>query len=202
MPLIRQGPFRPQGIVGNQPIGCARLIAHDPLRPERPLPYERHCSSAINKALFDPDEFLPGQIVEFSRIAVLEEFRRKVPKPNAGAISPQISQRQGAGANRFPVIPVSLFLALMSMMVLADADYGFAMMEPKLQRLLRRFGLIFEPVGEPIDYHGWRSPYVIQQHNALRGLNPSLDNLYSQINQSMQAGLADQRWAHRTLTPA
>lgn len=61
----------------NCPIGCARLVMPNSLRPELPLPFEKYCSHSIDKNIFDPDEFLPGQIVEFSRIAVIEEFRRK-----------------------------------------------------------------------------------------------------------------------------
>jgi N-acyl amino acid synthase of PEP-CTERM/exosortase system len=41
-------------------------------------------------------------------------------------------------------------------------DHGIthlcAVMEPALMRLLARFGLLFRPYGERVDYHGLRQP--------------------------------------------
>jgi len=170
----------------NRPIGCARLVMPNPLRPEQPLPFERYCSHAIDKNIFDPDEFLPGQIVEFSRIAVIEEFRRRAFSNQNRPMQQRVTTPQDRRYSNFPVIPVSLFLASLSMLISSEADYGLAMMEPKLVRLLRRFGIIFESVGEPIDYHGWRSPCIIHRDNVLRYFKRGVGDLFFEINNSLQ----------------
>lgn len=170
----------------NKPIGCARLVVSNPLRPELPLPFERYCSHSIDKSLFDPDEFLPGQIVEFSRIAVIEEFRRKNLSQRNNSVSQSVINPQDRRYSNFPVIPVSLFMASLSMLISSEADYGFAMMEPKLMRLLRRFGIIFESVGDHVNYHGWRSPCIIYRDNVLRYFKRGVGDLFFEVNKSLQ----------------
>ena len=178
-------------------IGCARLVMADQRAPERPLPFELHCSHSIDKSLFDPDEYLPGQLVEFSRIAVVEKFRRREARSKNSDLATQESVVDERRLSKFPVIPVSLFLALASMQITSQADIGFAMMEPKLARLLRRFGLFFEPVGEPIDYHGWRSPFIIRRDKLLRNLKPEVrklfDNVHGALHMPERPVVAEQR---------
>lgn len=53
-------------------------------------------------------------------------------------------------------------------------------------RLLRRVGIIFEPVGEPVDYRGWRSPSIIHRDNVLRYLKRGVKDLFFEINNSLQ----------------
>lgn len=167
-------------------IGCARLILADTQYPETPLPFERYCGSAIDKNFFDPDEFLPGQIAEFSRIAVIEEFRRR--EKNAHNTTQVFAKpRNDRRVSNFPVIPVCLFLASLSMLMNSEAEWGFAMMEPKLERLLRRYGVIFEPVGEPFNYHGWRSPYIIHRSEIGRHFKHGVGELYFEVNRGLTA---------------
>lgn len=170
----------------NRPIGCARLIMPDSLRPELPLPFEKHWSHAIDKTVFDPDEFLPGHVVEFSRIAVIEEFRRRESTKRNTPMPPRATTAQDRRHSNFPVIPVSLCLASLSMLIAAGAEYGFVLMEPELEKLLRRVGILFEPVGNPIDYHGWRSPYLIHSDEALRYFKRGVGDLFFDINKSLQ----------------
>jgi len=170
----------------NRPIGCARLIMADPLRPELPLPFEKYWLNTIDKNLFDPDEFLPGQVVEFSRIAVIEEFRRKNVIQHVHPAGNRMQPLKIHSNSNSPVIPLSLFLASLSMLISSDAEYGFAMMEPKLARLLRRFGIIFEQVGEGINHFGWRSPFIIHRDNVLRYFKRGVGDLFFEINKSLE----------------
>lgn len=165
-------------------IGCARLILADANRPEYMLPFERYCASSFDKSHFDPDEFLPGQIAEFSRIAVLEEFRRREKYESKVKVVREDGDDERRASN-FPVIPVCLFLASLSMLANSDAEYGFAMMEPKLERLLRRYGINFELIGEPVNYHGWRSPYIIHESTIGRHFKHGVGELYFEINRAL-----------------
>ncbi len=162
-------------------IGCARLIVPHPRRPELPLPFERDWIDTIDRSLFDPDLFLPGQVVEFSRIAVIEEYRRSR------------GHRRKTDSDYISIIPLCLFLACLSMLIASDADYGFAMMEAKLVRLLRRIGFVFEPVGEAVYHFGWRAPYIIHRDNALRYLTKrDTGDLFREIDRAMQVREVEQ----------
>ena len=44
----------------------------------------------------------------------------------------------------------------------------FAIMEPSLHRILRRQGVNFEQIGEPVDYYGMRTPFAIERKKLLR----------------------------------
>ena len=167
--------------------GSARLVLANVNKPELPLPFEKYCSTSLDKSFFDPDEFFPGQIAEFSRMAVIEEFRRRdgMEKKNLHAGNPLNEHR----VSNFPVIPVCLILASLSMLIASSADYGFAMMEPRLERLMRRYGIIFESAGEPIDYHGWRSPYIIHRDNVTRYFKHGVGDLFFEVNQRLQSSV-------------
>ncbi len=170
----------------NTPVGCVRLVEANPQMPELPLPFERYCSEALDRDQFDPDEFLPGQLAEFSRLAVVGGFRRRSCDQGREVNLPRPVFVQERQRGHFPVIPVSLFLAALAMLLSSDAEYGVAMIEPRLMRLMRLFGINFEAVGKTMDYHGQRAPYIIHRDNALRYLKPEVDELFFAINQSLQ----------------
>lgn len=186
-----------------RPVGCVRLVGMDPQRPEKQLPYELNCLSVIDKNLFNPDDFLPGQVIEFSRISVLEEFRRKVPGAENRYKGHVRSSKKVKGIN-IPVAPVSLFLASLGIMLSSDADYAVAMMEPKMVRLLRRFGMIGESIGESIDYHGWRAPYLLSRDDILKNLKnfeEGVGELYNAVNSSLFDEQPSQHWSWKHTTP-
>jgi len=167
----------------NRPIGCTRLVLADPDHPEQPLPFMKHCPQAIDTSKFDPSSFKPGQLVEFSRIAIIEEFRRREKAESANpTVSPATHERRYSD---FPVIPVCLFLASLSMLINSEAEYGVAMMERKLVRLLRKYGIMFESVGEVVEYHGKRAPYVIHRDNVLRFFTQGVNDLFFEIHEEL-----------------
>lgn len=169
----------------NRAVASARLIGVDPVRPESMLPYETLCAGAIDRSSFDPDMFLPGQILEISRLAVLGDFRNPAKRDPSLPENADLTESCGV-----PIIPVSLFVAIASMILASEAEYAFALIEPKLARMLRRYGFYFELVGEPVDYHGWRSPFLIHRDNILRQLKRGVGDLFFEINQVVQ-GLSD-----------
>ncbi len=168
----------------DQPIGCARLVLADPQQPEQPLPFWKHCSHAVDTSKFNPQSFKPGELAEFSRIAIIEQFRRREKaqsndqqQPPARVIERRLSD--------FPVLPVCLFLAPLSMLIKSDAIYGVAMMERKLVRLLRQYGILFQSIGKTVEYHGKRGPYVIHRDDVLRHLTPEVKELFLEIHQGL-----------------
>jgi len=168
----------------NRPIGCARLVLVDPQHLERPLPFWKYCPQAIDTSKFNPAVFKPGQLAEFSRIAIIEEFRRR-EKIASRSSKPSVSHNRRY--SDFPVIPVCLFLASLSMLLNSEAEYGVAMMEPKLVRLLRKYGILFESIGNAVEYHGLRAPYIIHRDNVLKHFTQGVDDLFFEIHSGLQA---------------
>jgi hypothetical protein len=38
--------------------------------------------------------------------------------------------------------------------------HWYMITEEKVYRIFKRYGFLFHPVGEPVSYHGWRTPYL------------------------------------------
>lgn len=170
--------------VSKRPVGCARLVLVDSQHPEHPLPFWKHCPQAVDTSKFNPTSFKPGQLAEFSRIAIIEEFRRR-EKAESSNQNPTPSVMHERRYSDFPVIPVCLFLAPLSMLINSEAEYGVAMMERKLVRLLRKYGIVFESIGKTVEYHGMRGPYVIHRDNVLRFLTSEVKDLFLEIHQGL-----------------
>ena len=69
-------------------------------------------------------------------------------------------------------------------------DGVFAMMEPRLARQLRRFGLLFQQVGAEVEHRGIRAPFFISRDKIFNNLKPEcrvlLDNIQNQFNPASQ----------------
>ncbi len=166
----------------NTPIGCVRLVESGSRHPQQRLPFEKYCARALDIRKFNVEKLPPGKVAELSRLALIGRFRRRSSDQGQEVNYPKVVPIHDQQRNAFPVIPISLFLAGLSMLRASDAEYGFAMMEPKLMRLLRWFGIDFKAVGKPIEYHGWRAPYIIHRDDAVRYLKSAVAALYEHID--------------------
>jgi len=169
------------------PVGCLRLIGPRKDAPHAPLPFQRYCKNSSNYNLFDLSALPPGGFGEVSRLAVLASFRRRQGDEKKPVAFPEEEGIDGSAGGRhsFPFIPVSLFLAGLSIFLTSNLHYAFAMMEPRLARLLKRFGIIFIQVGDVVDYHGFRGPFVYSREGALANLTPEVYELWQLINQQL-----------------
>lgn len=164
--------------------GCVRLVLPNPDTPAAPLPFERFCSFALSP---DTLRFLDRQRCnhgEFSRLAVISHFRRRKTDEKAPVSLPE-PEAEAVGRDSFPFIPVSLFLAALCMLLNSPLDHGFAMMEPRLSRLLKRFGIVFDLAGEVVDYHGPRGPFLLSRPNIIPNLRPDVYELMRLIDQQL-----------------
>ena len=64
----------------------------------------------------------------------------------------------------------------------------YAVMEPRLARLIRRTGADFERVGEIVLFRGQRAPFHLVIDDALTGMHPSLRGLYHEIGKTLDRG--------------
>lgn len=159
--------------------GCVRLVLPPPTTPSAPLPLERFCGESIDSEDLHPAAMPRSRIAEVSRLAVISRFRKRADELR----TPIGHTAPAADSRHFPVIAMALSLAAAAMMGLTGRRYSYAMMEPRLARLLSRSGLNFARIGRIADYHGLRAPYTLTLDKALREMRPELRALYQGIHE-------------------
>ncbi|MBW6390136.1 PEP-CTERM/exosortase system-associated acyltransferase [Billgrantia antri] len=166
----------------NRDAGCLRVVLPiDNDGQPRTLPLEESCAHGLTDPQLHPDRFERNSLCEVSRLAVHPDFRRT----RECALGLREQDLQPLEENRLPppspLVTLSLFLAATAIVGLSGRRHVFSMMEPRFARLLKISGLQFRQVGNVIDYCGPRAAYYIDQHQAERDLQPSLQPLYQHI---------------------
>jgi N-acyl amino acid synthase of PEP-CTERM/exosortase system len=149
----------------------ARLILPDPEDVMAPYPIEVHCQ--LNDRVSDPA--IRKNLGEISRFAVSKHFKRRMGEAGSlTGVSPNFDMYfQEYERRLFPHISLGLFGAVMRMVYAHRITHCYAVMEPALHRLIGRFGVIFNPIGPKVDYHGMRIPCLGTVDEAL----PSIKNV-------------------------
>lgn len=164
--------------------GCVRLVIPPVQLPDLALPFEKNCLHSARKEVLDSTKLTRGSFGEISRLAVLTSFRRRkrekkapfiINAVNSGTIYTEEEHRH------FPNIAMGLYIAAVALADICNHVGSFVMMEPKLNRRLKRFGLPFEQIGDEIDYHGMRAMFFLSRNNFCSQLTPELKELYQQI---------------------
>lgn len=72
-----------------------------------------------------------------------------------------------------------------------NVKHAYVLMEPKLARRMKAFGIHFNPVGEAIEFNGKRMPYRLSPHVLLDDLAKPLKGfhrkIHSELNSALQA---------------
>ncbi|MEW6487027.1 MAG: PEP-CTERM/exosortase system-associated acyltransferase [Thermodesulfobacteriota bacterium] len=131
-----------------QAAGCVRLILAPIDDPSQPFPIESVSGGRFDPAKVNPALLPRGDTAEISRLIV-----PRLLKNADGKVSPHRSP-----AFPFPVL--GLLAAVMRLSSAHGVTHLYAIMEPLLNRLLRRFSLHFEPIAPPIEYHGVRQAHL------------------------------------------
>jgi N-acyl amino acid synthase of PEP-CTERM/exosortase system len=171
--------YRPSGRF----IGCVRLVLNRPGDPSSQLPFERHCQHSLDRQRLDLDRLPRHKFAEISRLAILPHFRR-VDKIN----SPQVDYFSADQRRVFPHIALGLYLATAAISLRENLDMAVVMMQPRLARHMRYFGINFEPAGDLVDYHGPRGPFFITRDSLLRDLDPQIAQLLKIVSKLMMPG--------------
>lgn len=171
--------YRPSGEVA----GCLRLVHLSEGSDLSELPIQRYGAAALLGTPVDPAALPAAERCEISRIAVSAAFRRRAFERQSpmGDDAPEVLDKPES--RTFPLLAVALFMAARMMVLQLGTAHVFAMMEPRLARMLVRSGLDFQRLGPLIDYHGQRAAYYIhytpQAHLAsLAPLRGDLSELY------------------------
>src|SRR5688572_5723338 len=139
-------------------VGCVRLVLPQAASGLAEMPM-RELLGAEARARLDACD--PLRTAEISRYAVSKTLRRR----EGEELYPDVAL--GGDDDELPVadfrrLAPHLSVGLLRGVAALAAEHGItkvcAAMAPALLRLLRRFGLVFESLGPPIEYHGLRQP--------------------------------------------
>lgn len=163
-------------------VGTVRLI----LGAERSLPIENH---------FKISQLPPGvrreQTAEISRLAISKEFRCRTLERLFSCTE------QGTDKKMHPLkedikdfrrryehqLVRGLYICLYRESKIRGLTHLFTIMSKGLHKILKRWGLGFEQIGPARDYHGVRSPYLINIDDLEKSLQRNNPALYSEAQQ-------------------
>lgn len=166
--------------------GCVRLVPANEKYENGLLPLEKFCKNSLDLDQISRLNFDRESVCEISRLAVDGDFRRR-PGETAtrfgGIDSMDFTQRE---RRTFSLIALSAFLAGGALTSITNKTNVFAMMEPFLPRLMKRTGIIFNKVGNDMDYHGIRAPYFVTFQSAKNNIQPDITNMYDWVYKQIE----------------
>lgn len=168
------------------PVGCTRLILARPDDPGHLLPFEDSCSGVLDRDLADPGGMPRLSMCEVSRLAVLKGFRRRKGEEAVPAGVGDDDFTPQGGEDRFPFIPISLYLGVVAIARHLDIEHLFVLTEPRLARHFARIGFPIRAIGGPVDHHGIRVPSLLSSSQLVQELRPMMRPLYDVIQQSVE----------------
>ncbi|MEQ5803070.1 PEP-CTERM/exosortase system-associated acyltransferase [Halomonas sp. H10-9-1] len=173
--------------------GCLRLVLPDPYAKtsDQLLPLQGYGGRSLSHPWLHPSVLPETEICEISRFAIARAFRNKPIKNET--LDPSSTKYIFSEQDKktFPWIIISLFLATYSLVGLTGRRHVFAMMEPRLPRLLAMSGFNFKKVGEPIEMHGKRSAYYIDHSRAEEEIHEDLIPMYLCIKDHLAEQILD-----------
>ncbi len=143
-------------------IGTLRMVFHS----EKGFPIEHATELSLPNGKPSPD-----RTAEISRLAVSRLYRRRQEDgqfgvesylkkseggilPEKGAPPPDMRKRET------PIIVLGLYQAMYQEAKRRGIAHLYMITEEKLYHALKRFGIHFKRIGEPVEYHGIRIPYL------------------------------------------
>jgi N-acyl amino acid synthase of PEP-CTERM/exosortase system len=143
-------------------IGTIRLVLYS----EKGFPIEHAVRLKRNGASPPPD-----RIGEISRLAISHRFRRRSGDGPYGVESYLVESEGGIlpesgpppevmNKRKNPVIVMGLYQAMYHEAKKKGLLQWYMITEEKIFKSLKKFGFMFRQVGEPVEYHGLRIPYL------------------------------------------
>lgn len=161
-----------------QPVGTVRIVLPVADRLESSFAMQSICTAPeLSRLRLETTG-------EISRFCIEKSFRHLlhdrcddgVVRPDSGPVLVDVRR----------IVP-SMTLGLIQWLVETSQVHGIthwcAVMEPSLLRLLARLGIHFEPIGDMVDYHGWRQPCVIEVAEMLERVRRERPDVWSVIAQ-------------------
>lgn len=183
---------------------CTRLVMPQPDadEPLDRLPLQSYAEGSLFQAELHPNCLPKNSYYEISRLAIARQFRLRLKDNEVPGVTDNPHRFTQKETEIFSLLISGLFLTGYALGRMSGKEVAFAMMEPKLRRLLDMSGFHFSQVGEPINLHGSRCAYCINREQAEAGMNQALLPLYQhikdQLNPQLDAHLREN--ASRLLT--
>ncbi len=163
--------YRPTG----EFIGTVRLILPDNRQPEKLLPVELY--GQTDPMLCDIKALPRQQTAEISRFLVMSQFDRRRDErrredrrketTETGSEKRGTQDRRSSDRRSGLSIGLVLMAGVMRMSVKYNIRHWLSVADPALNKLMGFYGLNFNPIGPPVDYHGIRRPYYVRVEDAL-----------------------------------
>ncbi|MBE0490075.1 MAG: PEP-CTERM/exosortase system-associated acyltransferase [Halomonas sp.] len=170
---------------------CTRLVIPQPDAPPPldKLPLQSYAGESLFQSNLHPDNLPKDSYYEISRLAIARQFRLRLKGNEVPGITDNPHAFTAEEKEIFSLLISGLFLAGYALGRMTGKQLCFAMMEPKLRRLLAMSGFHFTQVGEPINLHGKRSAYCLNREQAEAGMHRSLLPLYQHIKEELEPQL-------------
>jgi len=179
--------------------GCVRLVFPAPLqaaescqggfppsklfKTEANLPFERvfgHSSQSNSIELRNLPRHSFGEV---SRLAVTSEFRKlNGERQTTQGLSDEQCESLENERRYFPLISLGLCLTTVGIVTEVGLEGAFTIMQPRLARHLRHFGINFHQVGELVEFHGQRGLFQLSLKEALISMRPDAYELYQRLH--------------------
>lgn len=177
--------------------GALRLVMANPGASDARFPLEVFCAGGLNASDRQRMASIPrGHAAEISRFAISKAFRRRFAEhlTTTGITEQNLfgdvrTTASGEVMRRATShLTIGLFCGLVRLATAHEINYLYAVLEPSLLRLLERFGIRFERLGVPIDYHGRRQCAVASLTDLVEGVRAERPEIWTL---AMQAGRGD-----------
>ncbi len=162
-------------VVSDQLAGTVRIIT-SAFKNEL-LPMEQYFSDQITNTVLAPQNFSRQHICEISRLAVPAEIRCR-PSGARGTSSPLESACS-------KLVAISLYLISQILCLRSGKIHAYVMVEPALARALRRVGIHFVQIGEPVELNGIRAPYYLDVRTTNNTLKPEYRKLRNVLEEQL-----------------
>ena len=139
--------------------GAVRLILPRRDAPDTPFPVEEHAANAFHRNFRLPGGERRLHTAEVSRYILAKRFRSRPGESAHTFGTDELDISAHDPRRRFPHPILGLQRAMFRMSAEQGIRHWYGIMEPALNRLLRRFALDLETVGGLIQYNGMRRPY-------------------------------------------
>ena len=174
-----------------QCAGTIRLVL--PQNGSGALPLEDKFADAFSCSSLLPSNLVSDGVCEISRLAVPREFRVQQFKTKVLSSKKLAKVKQNSNADfnidQLPYLSIALYLMATSICLHLNMSHAYVLMEPKLARRMKTFGINFKEVGEVISFKGQRIPYRVSPNSLVNELSNTLKRFQQEIHHSIQPSL-------------